>query len=425
MKTIGRSFAAITVVIAGFGATPALAQSEPGAPGAPVEMADVVSSYADLALAGYEDALRTARELRSAIETLLGDPSEANLETARTAWKTARIPYLQTEVFRFASPIVEAWQGRVDGAPLDEGFIDYVDASYGTQNDTNALYSANIIASTELVIEGKPVSIAQITPNLIADRLHQAGGIKTNVASGYHVIEFLLWGQDLNGTGEGAGERPASDFDLENCTNANCERRSQYLVAVSDLLVSDLQEMVSNWNVAGAARRAVTSNPQTGLNAILKGMGDLSYSELAGERLKLPLMTNEPEFERDDFSDYTHASQLFDARGVVNVYFAEYFAIDGSNFTGAALSDLVKQTDEALDAEMRVKLGITMARIRMIVDRVRDGEAFDQMIAAGNDRGRGLIEEAIAALSAQTGVIKQISAALGLEPLELTASQIL
>ncbi len=422
MKTIGRNFATIMVVIAGFGAMPANAQSEQTPP---VEMADVVKSYADLALAGYEDALRTARELRSAIETLLGDPSPDNLETARTAWKTARIPYQQTEVFRFASPIVEAWQGRVNGAPLDEGFIDYVDAAYGTQNENNALYAANVIASTQLVIDGEPVSIAQITPSLIADTLNEAGGIKTNVASGYHVIEFLLWGQDLNGTGEGAGVRPATDFDLDKCTNGNCARRSEYLFAVSDLLVSDLQEMVSNWNVTGAARRAVTSDPQKGLYAILQGMADLSYSELAGQRLKLPLLMNEPEFELDDFSDYTHASQLFDARGVVNVYFGEYFAIDGTTFSGASLADLVKQADETLDIEVRIRLGITMARIRLIVDRVQDAEAFDQMIGVGNTRGRGLIEAAIDALIAQTQTIRQISTTLGLGPLEVTASEIL
>ena len=39
--------------------------------------------------------------------------------------------------------------------------------------------------------------------------LQEAGGIEANVATGYHAIEFLLWGQDLHGTGPGAGKRPA------------------------------------------------------------------------------------------------------------------------------------------------------------------------------------------------------------------------
>ncbi|MCZ8499284.1 hypothetical protein O9929_20135 [Vibrio lentus] len=38
---------------------------------------------------------------------------------------------------------------------------------------------------------------------LIAD-LNEIGSSEANVASGYHAIEFLLWGQDLNGTNSGA-----------------------------------------------------------------------------------------------------------------------------------------------------------------------------------------------------------------------------
>ncbi len=422
----------LSVAIAGFFAVPALAQSPQTAPvqtapaqTTPVEISDVVKSYANLALASYEDALRTARDLRGAIETLLATPNKDNLEAARTAWKTARIPYQQSEVFRFGNPVVEAWQSRVNAAPLDEGFIDYVDPSYSGKNSDNPLYEANIIANKELMIDGKSVSIAKITPSLIAGTLEGAAGVKTNVASGYHAIEFLLWGQDLNGVKEGAGTRKASDYDLENCTNDNCARRAEYLFAVANLLVSDLEEMVSDWKVTGAARRGVIADPEAGLRAILKGMGDLSYYLLAGERMKRPLLTNNPELELDDFSDYTYASLLFDARGVVNVYFGEYFAIDGSTFKGASIADLVKQADDALDVKFRDQLGVTVARIGMIVDQARGGEVFDQMIAPGNTKGKGLIEAAITVLVAQSQTIKKIAVTLGLKPLELTGSDVL
>jgi len=423
-----RNFLLAGLAIAGFSAiSPAQAQSSQDQPAqaAPVEISDVVKSYADLALASYEDALRTARDLRTAIETLLSTPNKDNLEAARTAWKTARIPYQQSEVFRFGNPVVEAWQSRVNAAQLDEGFIDYVDPSYSGKISDNPLYNANIIANTNLVINGKTVSIAQITPKLIAGTLEGAAGIKTNVASGYHAIEFLLWGQDLNGTAKGAGTRPASDYDLENCTNDNCSRRAEYLFAAANLLVSDLEEMVSNWKVTGIARRSVTSDPKAGLRAILKGMGDLSYYLLAGERMKRPLLTNDPELELDDFSDYTYASLLFDQRGVVNVYFGEYFAIDGSTFKGASIADLVKQADEPLDVKFRDRLGISVARIGMIVDQGRNGEAFDQMIAPDNAKGKGLIEAGINALLDQSKTIRQIATTLGLKPLELTGSDVL
>ena len=104
-----------------------------------------------------------------------------------------------------------------------------------------------MIASTaSLVIGGVKVDTTNITPELIAESLQEADGVEANVASGYHAIEFLLWGQDLNGTNPGAGERPATDFDVNNCTNGNCDRRRDYLVAATDLLISDLEEMANN-----------------------------------------------------------------------------------------------------------------------------------------------------------------------------------
>ena len=82
-----------------------------------------------------------------------------------------------------------------------------------------------------------------ITPALIAD-LNEVGGSEANVASGYHAIEFLLWGQDLNGTNAGAGERPYTDYVVgEGCSNGNCARRAEYLQAASSLLIQDLAWM--------------------------------------------------------------------------------------------------------------------------------------------------------------------------------------
>ena len=68
------------------------------------------------------------------------------------------------------------------------------------------------------------------------------------------------------------------------CTGGNCDRRAAYLTAATELLVSDLGEMAGNWAKGGAARAAVTATPQAGLNAMLTGMGSLSYGEQAGER---------------------------------------------------------------------------------------------------------------------------------------------
>src|SRR5690606_25775652 len=142
--------------------------------------------------------------------------------------------------FRFGNVIVDDWEGRVNAWPLDEGLIDYVDASYGAESDENTLYVANVIANPSIEINGEKVDASALTPEFLSATLQEAGEVEANVATGYHAIEFLLWGQDLNGTEAGAGNRPYTDFDTANCTGGHCDRRGQYLAAASDLLVADL-----------------------------------------------------------------------------------------------------------------------------------------------------------------------------------------
>ncbi len=188
----------------------------------------------------YGDSLKTAKDLQAAVDAFLAAPTTENQDKAKAAWKAARVPYQQTEGYRFGNAIVDDWEGKVNAWPLDEGLIDYVDTkSYGEKSDENPLYTANVIANTKIRVGKKTIDATKITPKLL-ESLQEAGGVESNVATGYHAIEFLLWGQDLNGTGPGAGKRPATDYDTKNCTGGNCERRAAYLKAATDLLVSDL-----------------------------------------------------------------------------------------------------------------------------------------------------------------------------------------
>lgn len=374
---------------------------------------DVLKTYSDIALAGYEDSLVTAQTLKSAIDTFLADPTEQNLTAARTAWLGARNPYQQTEAYRFGNAIVDDWEGRVNAWPLDEGLIDYVDPSYGMESDSNELYTANVVAEAEMLINGDRISVPEITPTAIAETLHEAGGNEANVASGYHAVEFMLWGQDLNGTGPGAGTRPASDYDLANCTNDNCERRRDYLNASTDLLIADLEEMVSNWQDGGTARSAIlNTSGKEGLSVILTGMGSLSYGELAGERMKLGVLLHDPEEEHDCFSDNTHNSHFFDAKGIQNVYLGSYTRIDGTMVEGPSISDYVASIDAALDGELKDKLSATMDRMGELVARAETVEAYDQMIGEGNQTGNATVQAAIDALVDQTRSIERVVAAL-------------
>ena len=107
-------------------------------PALAVEKSEVIDTYADIAEAAYGDSLITAQALVDAVDALIAEPSADTMQAARTAWLAARVPYQQTEAYRFGNPIVDDWEGKLNAWPLDEGLIDYVDASYGGATDENA-----------------------------------------------------------------------------------------------------------------------------------------------------------------------------------------------------------------------------------------------------------------------------------------------
>ncbi len=384
---------------------------------------DVLTNYANIAEAAYGDALSTARTMQVAVNALIANPSAETQQAAKTAWLAARVPYLQTEVFRFGNPIVDAWEGQVNTWPLDEGLIDYVDVSYGGATEENAFAALNVIGTPNFVLSGTDIDATTITPDLISKALQAADGVDTNVSTGYHAIEFLLWGQDLNGTGPGAGARPFTDYALgEDCTNGNCDRRAQYLQAATDLLVSDLEVMAANWAVDGPARASVMANADAGILTILTGMGSLSYGELAGERMKLGLMLNDPEEEMDCFSDNTHNSQYYDGLGVQNVYLGHYTRTDGTTVSGPAVADLVATKDPALNLQLTADLATTMAALGAMKAAADTGMTYDQMIAPGNAEGAALITASVDGLVAQTASVERAVAALGVGAIALNGS---
>ena len=388
-----------------------------------IAKAAVVETYANIAEAAYSDSLTSAQTLQSAVDTMLADPSAVSLEAAKAAWIAARVPYQQTEVYRFGNAIVDDWEGRVNAWPLDEGLIDYVAAVYGTESDDNALYTANVIANPMVSVDGQTVDATRITPALLSDVLQEAGGNEANVATGYHAIEFLLWGQDLNYDRAGAGARPFTDYLSEGCTGGNCDRRRAYLKAATDLLVSDLQEMVANWQDGGAGRAALhAATPDGALSMMLSGMGSLSYGELAGERMKLGLLLHDPEEEHDCFSDNTHNSHLYDAVGIQNVFLGRYSRLDGSVVTGPSLRDLIADRDPEAATELADRIASSVDAMRQIAHRAATLEAYDQMIGEGNPQGNALVQAAIDALVHQTKSIERAITVLDVGSIVLEGS---
>lgn len=383
----------------------------------------VVAHYADIAHATFEDALQTAKKLDKSIANLLASPSEKTLAQAKTAWKAARVPYQQSEVFRFGNAIVDDWEGQLNAWPLDEGLIDYVDdASYEAELG-NVGSNANIIANTELDLGGNRLDIKSLSPELLAS-LNELGGSEANVATGYHAIEFLLWGQDLNGHNPGAGQRPYTDYVVgEQCSNGNCERRREYLSAISQLLMDDLRYMVAQWAPAkdeNYRQKLLALSSKQGLTRMLFGMGSLALGELAGERLKVSLEANSAEDEHDCFSDNTHYSHFYNGLGIRNIYVGEYRRVDGELLRGPSIQSLLENKDKKLAIKVLQSLDNSQSKLQALVDsaeRKENPQAFDQLIAEGNEKGAEMINASINALVEETRNIELAAKALGIDNL--------
>ena len=428
------SLLAVAISLAGCGedkapaeqpAAPQTTQSEPATSAPAKETLNdeaaqaVVKHYADIAHAVFSDAHSTAVKLQDAVNALLANPTEETLQAAKDAWLAARVPYMQSEVFRFGNPVVDEWEGQLNAWPLDEGMIDYVQGDYQHALG-NPGATANIIANKELQVGEDKIDVSEITGEKLAS-LNELAGAEANVATGYHAIEFLLWGQDLNGTEAGAGQRPVSDFiEGDGCTGGNCDRRRAYLKAVTQLVVSDLEEMVGEWRagVADNYRASLESeSAENGLRKMFFGMGSLSLGELAGERMKVALEANSPEDEHDCFSDNTHNSHFYNAKGIRNVYLGEYKRVDGTTLSGASLASLVEGVDPQTDTTLKSDLETTEAKLQVLVTSAEGGEAFDQLIAPDNKEGQEKVRAAIAALVQQTASIEKAAAALGISDL--------
>jgi putative iron-regulated protein len=380
----------------------------------------VAIHYTELAYAIYSDAEKSGMALQAGIEVFLKTPDQAGLIAARDAWKTARKAYLQSEVFRFGNPVVDDWEGKLNNWPLDEGLIDYVADDY-FYDLGNIGAELNIIANPTLSIGSDIVDASQINVKLLRS-LHELGGSGANVTTGYHAIEFLLWGQDLHGHQLGAGERPYTDYlGADKCTHGNCDRRADYLRAVSAVLVQDLQYMSQQWAPEMTNYRAqlLTMNDDVTLARMFYGMGSLSLGELGGERIKISLEANSTEEEHDCFSDNTHWSHYYDGLGIQNIYLGKYRRLNGTVLSGPSLRRLVAEADADTDQQTRQALNKTMTTLTVLINTAEAKEnpmKFDMMIAEGNKHGKEILSNILSALVDQTRSIEQAASAINIDP---------
>lgn len=347
---------------------------------------EAVETYAAIVLASYQDSLQLAEELKSAIDAFIASPSGVTHQTAKDAWLAAQEPYGQTEAYRFyGGPIDDenGPEGLLNAWPLDEAYIDYVEGA------------------TESGIINNLTAYPEINKELLIS-LNEVGA-EENIATGYHAIEFLLWGQDFSA--DTNGQRPYTDYT----TAPNAERRAAYLAALAELLVENLNYVVDAWhtdNTENYREAFITADPNASLSKMLTGIGVLAKSELAGERIFTAYDNRDQEDEHSCFSDNTHRDIATNFMGIQNVYLGSYTKLDGSIVEGTGLKDVVAEIDTDLNNTMLELLAISHSETMQV------SIPFDQAISSSETRPQ--IFSLVSSLLDLGDSIAQVGSTLGL-----------
>ncbi len=353
----------------------------------------VLNHHASLVYANYEDTLQAAKTMQTAIDAFLARPSEQAQQSARKAWLAAREFYGQTEAFRFyGGPIDDdaGPEGRLNAWPMDESYVDKVEG-----NDNAGLINDRSFA---------------ITKQSISEQNERGG--EENIATGWHAIEFLLWGQDKSETGP--GERSFTDYVDGKAPNA--DRRRQYLAVVTELLMDDLDTLVKAWRPGSKLnyRSRFVEGGQESLRKIFVGLGSLSRGELAGERLEVALNSQDQEDEHSCFSDNTHRDAVTGTLGIENVWLGRYKRADGTILKGPSPRDLVMARDAALAEKTSKQIAASVAAASAIQ------APFDREIVGAKDApGRLRIKATIDSLVQQSKDLVAAANTIGISKLTL------
>lgn len=242
----------------------------------------LAKSLADrVILPTYTELVTRLQGLEGATRSLKAKPTPTNLEAARTAWKTARIPYERSEGFAFGpigdyDPLLDTW-------PIDREGL-------------------------EALLKGShPLSaaaFAKLPPEV----------------RGFHAVEYLLWG--LKGQKKAAQLRP---------------RELQYIELASADMVRQAKANLQAWQQGFYARFTRPSdlypNEAAALDEIMRGLAGI-IAEIADEKLGNPLRANDPLVAESPFSGNSLEDYRQDLEGARLYYFGGQAAEQKAGIAG-------------------------------------------------------------------------------------------
>lgn len=343
----------------------------------PPPQEQAVLDYAALVYGQYQKAHADALALHQAIDVFLAAPSAVRLSDAKEAWRRARASYGLTEAHRF-------YGGPIDG----------IDPTSGEAGPETTLSAWPINEAAIDYVKDNPQ--AGLVNNPGADL-----SVKAPVAgtTGYHAVEFLLWGQDFWTSRPGA--RPVNDYTQK----PNADRRGAYLRGLTSRLVDELASLVEAWRPGQDNYRAVFEElPATeSLGMVLRAQATLAGFELAERRIGGPLASDDPQNERSRFSDNTHRDYVQNVKGIILVWL-------GPDKNGG-LQAVLAQSAPAAAQDVTRALSAAAADV-LAVNRL---QPVDKILATQGSEGRLALESLGNQLAAAAHAMVAVGEAAGLE----------
>lgn len=261
----------------------------------------------------YKELNTKAMELKTAVEAFQKDGSEEMLGKARDAWRATRVPWEQSEAF--------LW-----GPTGDQGLDPALDSWPVNVEDMNTIINSD-----------KPITEATI--------------VASNETRGFHLIEYLLWGQEGNKTAEQI-----------------TAREKEYLVAAAMDLASNTAKLVEQWTpyaitLADAGKEDNKKYPSTkaGIQELVQGMFEIA-NEVASTKIEEPLNgqadnsdgTAHPEFEESRFSHNSKTDYVNNIESIYNVFKGEFAGKQGKGIYDLLVSLQKKELADKILGQIKM-----------------------------------------------------------------------
>ena len=295
---------------------------------------NILDDYVDGVVVGTYGLLQErATALREACETLEANRTQQNLDAAKAAWISSRIPWEQSEAWLFGPVDFRGHDPALDSWPVNRTDLDAV------------------LASGDALT---PEFVRNLDPTL----------------KGFHTAEYLLFAFTIDQLGD---------------------REFEYLIAVVTDIEITATELFNDWTAGpdpfgdvmkSAGSNSVFPSQVSALEQIIEGMS-IILDEVANGKIAEPLDNQDVELVESQFSFNSRADFADDIRGVLYSYTGDQPLL-GINGTG--LDELVAETDPALAARVEDEINDAINAILAIPqpfrDAILDPNATDEIVAA-------------------------------------------